>query len=67
MGIGWVLAAFLMALAKWLGAPVRLAASDCGLDLPLLMKALDRYVTNHAARNELSRRLLAPGNGRGKV
>jgi len=49
---------------KWFGAPIRLLTSAYGLNLPLLKKALKRYVANHAARNELSRRLLTTGSGK---
>jgi hypothetical protein len=48
--------------SKWFGAPIRLFTSAYGLDLPLLMKALERYVADHAARDELSRRLLRVGD-----
>jgi hypothetical protein len=47
---------------KSFGAPVLLMTQDYGLDLPLLMKALERYVVDPSARNELSRRLLPPGD-----
>jgi hypothetical protein len=49
--------------SKLFGVPIRLFTSDYGLDLPLLMKALNRYVANRSARNELSRRLLTAGDG----
>jgi len=49
---------------KWFWGAHPLLTSDYGLNLPLLMKALKRCVANHAARNELSRRLLTTGSGK---
>jgi hypothetical protein len=43
---------------QWAGAPVIILPSRYGMDLPLLIQALDRYITIPSARTELSRRLL---------
>ena len=40
---------------EWVGAHVMLMTSQYGLDLPLLMRALERYVADPSSRSELSR------------
>jgi hypothetical protein len=42
----------------WAGAPIMLLPSRYGIDLPPLMLALERYLTEPTARNELAHRLI---------
>jgi hypothetical protein len=42
----------------WFGAPIVLFTSRYRMELPLLMKAMQRYMMDTAARAELSRRLI---------
>jgi len=42
----------------WAGAPIMLLPSRYGIDLPVLMLALDRYLTEPTARSELAHRLI---------
>ena len=42
----------------WTGAPIFMLTSNYGLDLPLFMMALERYLADPAARAELARRQL---------
>ena len=42
----------------WFGAPIVLFTSRYRMELPLLMEAMQRYMTDPAARAELSRRLI---------
>jgi hypothetical protein len=49
----------LAANTRWVGAPVLLLASQYGMDL--LMQAVERYVSDPAARAELARKLVAHG------
>jgi hypothetical protein len=44
---------------RWVGAPVMLLTSQYRMDLPLLVQALERYITDPSARTELSRKPLA--------
>src|SRR5215510_4803017 len=44
----------------WAGAPIMLLPSRYGIDLPMLMLALERYLTEPNARSELAHRLLPP-------
>src|ERR1700730_12421571 len=48
----------LAANTRWVGAPVLLLTSQYGMDLPLLMQAVERYVSDPAARAELARKLV---------
>jgi uncharacterized membrane protein len=48
--------------ARWIGAPIMLMTSQYGMDLPLLVNAMERYITSPSARTELSRRLLPQGD-----
>jgi hypothetical protein len=48
----------------WLGAPIAIMTSTYALDLPLLIKAIERYVREPASRGELdSSRLLPSDSG----
>jgi hypothetical protein len=47
----------------WFGAPVMLLTSQYRLDLPLLVQALERYITDPTARAELSRKPIAQADG----
>jgi hypothetical protein len=42
----------------WAGAPIMLLPSHYGIDLPFLILALQRYLTEPAARSELAHRLI---------
>jgi len=42
----------------WAGAPIMLLPSRYGIDLPLLMLALERYLSEPTARSELAHRLI---------
>jgi hypothetical protein len=42
----------------WAGAPIVILPSQYGMDLPLLIQAVDRYITVPSTRTELSSRLL---------
>lgn len=42
----------------WAGAPIMLLPSRYGIDLPLLVLALERYLNEPAARSELAHRLI---------
>jgi hypothetical protein len=42
----------------WAGAPIMLLPSRYGIDLPMLMLALERYLTEPTARRELAHRLI---------
>jgi hypothetical protein len=42
----------------WAGAPIMLLPSRYGMDLPLLMLALERYLNEPTARSELAHRLV---------
>jgi len=44
----------------WAGAPIMLLPSRYGIDLPMLMFALERYLMEPTARSELAHRLLPP-------
>jgi len=54
---GRVLKSFATGTA-WAGAPIVLMPSRYGIDLPMLMLALERYLTEPTARSELAHRLL---------
>jgi len=43
---------------SWAGAPIVLLPSRYNLDLPLLLSALGRYLSDPASRNELAHRML---------
>lgn len=43
---------------SWAGAPIMLLPSRYNLDLPLLLCALERYLSDPAARSELAHRML---------
>jgi hypothetical protein len=45
----------------WAGAPIMLLPSRYGIDLPMLMLALERYLTEPTARSELAHRLIPRG------
>lgn len=42
--------------AGWVGAPIMLMPSQFGMDLPLLVQAIERYVRDASARLELSQK-----------
>ena len=42
----------------WTGAPIFVLTSNYGMDLPLFMMAMERYLADPAARAELARRQL---------
>jgi len=48
----------------WAGAPIALLPSRYGIDLPVLVLALERYLTEPTARSELAHRLIPYGNSR---
>ena len=47
--------------AGWAGAPIVILTSNYGMDLPLFMAALERYLADPSTRAELARRLLPNG------
>ncbi|HEX4340797.1 MAG TPA: hypothetical protein VH062_33040 [Polyangiaceae bacterium] len=56
--------AHLASCERWMGAPVAVMTSQYTLDLPLLVRALERYVADPGARAELvANQLLLPAPG----
>jgi len=53
----------LRANLQWIGVPIMLMTSQYGMDLPVLMAALERYIADPSARTELSRKQLAQALG----
>ncbi len=53
--------------AGWAGASIVILTSNYGMDLPLFMAALERYLADPSARRELARRLLPKGELRAQT